>query len=386
MEVDVVIVGAGVVGLSLALVLGQQDYRVLLIEQRKDFSIPDDFEARTLALSYSSKKIFESLSVWQSLANHAVPIEQVVVSMKGQYGTTRLNTPTEYDALGYVVGANRLEQILQDKLLSLPNVKLLSNSRVISRQSTMQHWSLMIEGLNEAVSCQLLVGADGAQSQLRQEQQITSSRYDYQHFALVVNLEIPALRPFTAIERFLPKGAIALLPWQNKSVTCVITTSEEEALMLKDLSLPDFLAQCEAKLGKRLGKITKASKRYVFPLVMTLADSQCAARFLLMGNAAHNLHPIAAQGFNLSMRDIWQLHSQIIKSKARCDLGSQGFLQEYANARKTDQHRVIFATDKIAKLMSGNVIPAPLRAMGITLFDSMSPLKNGFVHFAMGLP
>lgn len=386
MNVDVVIVGAGAVGLSLALALSQQQYRVLLIEQRKETIVPADFEAKTLALSYASKRIFESLAVWEHLASMVVPIQKVMVSVKGQYGISRLETPSDYDALGYVVGALALEQVLINALSSMPNVEILNNARLLSRQSTDEHWQLRVEGKEQTVFCKLLIAADGAQSQLRQEQQIGTKILDYNHYALITNLEIPSLSRFTAIERFLPTGAIALLPWQKNTATCVFTTSESEALRLKELPEETFLAQCQAQLGKRLGKITRSSKRHVFPLTMTLADSQVAARFLLMGNAAHNLHPIAAQGFNLSLRDIWQLRTQLIKSKTHCDLGDARFLQEYANARRTDQHRIIFATDKIARFMSGRLLPPSLRAMGITLFDCVTPLKQQFVHLAMGLP
>ncbi len=384
--IDAVIVGAGPVGLTAAITLGERGYRVLLIEKSKAFEIKDDISSRTIALSYASMRIFESLSLWQKLEKGAVPIHHVKVSMKGKFGTSRLSTQPSYDALGYVVGCSDLEKILLEKANLCKHIEILNPATLIKRQAHIENWELTIEGKSSPVFCKLLIAADGVHSPLRDEQRIPTQIKDYHHYALLTNLHLPQLPTNTAIERFLPQGAIALLPWRNQLATCVWTTSQEEANSLKNLPQKEFMRRCEATLGKRLGKISALGERLAFPLTMTLAMSQTGPRFLLLGNAAHNLHPIAAQGLNLSLRDVWQLRSQLVKTKERSDLGSQSFLQEYALMRKKDQERVIFVTDKIAKYMSSSLLPSEIRAMGITLFDCITPIKQQFMRMAMGLP
>ncbi|MBS0287201.1 MAG: FAD-dependent monooxygenase [Proteobacteria bacterium] len=380
---DAVIVGGGAVGLSLALALGQQQYRVLIIEKKNESVVVDDFQARTIALSYASKRIYECLHIWEDLSLKAVPISQVVVSVKGHYGRSSLKTD-DHEALGYVVGANVIESVLTQHLVTQPTVEILRPGEILQRECTQSSWQLTVRGKHQPIACKLLVAADGIHSQLRQEQQISTKLMDYNHFAVLANLEMPQMAQETAIERFLPNGAIALLPWKNKAFTCVWTTSQQEALALKNMPEQDFISCCQEQLGKRLGKIVRVSERLAFPLTMNVAAQQSGSRFLLMGNAAHNLHPIAAQGLNLSLRDVWQIRSQLIKAKEPLDIGAQSFLQSYVNERKSDQHQIIFATDKIANFMSSQRIPAPFRALGITLFDSIKPLKEQFTQRAMG--
>ncbi len=386
MVYDGVVVGGGIVGASLALALSQQNYKVLLIEQTSASPLPDDFQARTLALSYTSMRIYEALKLSDKLKSRAVPIHKVLVNMKGQYGSCRLDCFDEnVDALGHVVSAHELERILYEALAE-QKVEILRPATICQRDCAPDGWQLKLSTLNKTISCKLLIASDGVTSHLRQEQSISCLDRDYDHYAVLSNLKIASMQPFTAIERFLPFGAIALLPWQENIMTCVWTTHQKEAQDLKQISDDEFLHRCQEQLGKRVGLLQAVSKRIIFPLRMQIAEQQTSARFLLMGNAAHSLHPIAAQGLNLSLRDIWQIRSQIIKSKqTHCDIGSPSFLQEYMESRKPDQARVIFATDKIARFMSKNNLPSWLRAAGITMFDCLSPLKRKFTRFGMGL-
>ncbi len=385
MNYDAVIVGGGAVGLSLALALGEQNLKVMLIEQQAPKAAMDDFDARTIALSFASKEIFDCLGVWPLLRARAIPIHDVVVSVKGHYGRSRLKTPDNYDALGYVVGAQDIEVALE-QALAKTTVSIVRPAHITQQESNQDHWQIRISNLEQPVTCKLLIACDGANSHLRQQQRIDTITKDYHHYAVITNVEIPDLPKFTAIERFLDDGAIALLPWQQKLATCVWTVSQEKMNELKMLDDNAFLALCAQQIGRSLGKLTKCSARKYFPLNMSWAQMQVSARFLLMGNAAHNLHPIAAQGFNLSLRDIWQLRSQVVKSKqALVDIGTEAFLNCYLSARKGDQNRIIFATDKIARFMSGGPIPSMLRAKGLTLFDNIKPLKYQFIKIAMGL-
>lgn len=390
---DCVIVGGGAVGTSLALALGQQKYKVLLLEKNAPLVKPEDKEARTLALSYASYRIYSALGVWEKLKTRAVPIQQVLVSMKGHYGACRLNHEGDSgEPLGYVVGLTELEQALYNSLAHQPSVDIFRPATLVNRTSTPEAWHLTIQRATHEITekllhvdCKLLIAADGVDSILREEQSISQQKKTYEHYAVMANVQMARAHDFVAYERFLPHGAIALLPWQANLATCIWTASKSEVDKLVNLKTEDFLAQCSEHLGARVGRLQTLSKRVSFPLQMQLACQQESARFLLMGNAAHSLHPIAAQGLNLSLRDVWQIRNQLIKAKEQCDIGSTFFLNEYLHARKPDQQRIIFATDAIARGMTTKVLPSWLRAMGITLFDCLSPLKRKFTHMGMGL-
>lgn len=385
---DCVIVGGGAVGASLALALGQQKYKVLLLEKNAQFSNESDTDARTIALSYASLQIYRQMNVWEKLIARAIPIQKVLVTVQGQYGTCRLESEKQgVAALGYVVGLRELEQALYEALSAEPNVQILRPATLVYRSCAPDAWHLKIQQAHEnlTVKCKLLIAADGVMSHLRQEQSIPQLKKEYEHYAVMANIQIVSKQPFTAYERFLPQGAIALLPWQKDLYTCIWTTSCEEAEMLVQLNSAQFLQKCQRQWGSRIGLMQAVSKRNYFPLQMQLASQQESARFLLMGNAAHSLHPIAAQGLNLSLRDIWQMRSQIIKASETVDIGSAIFLNEYTQARKTDQNRIIFATDVIARTMSSGLMPGWMKAAGITLFDCLSPLKNKFTRMGMGL-
>lgn len=385
LQYDCVIVGGGAVGLSLAIVLGQSNYKTLLIEQKVPGKIQDDINARTIALSFASHRIYSMLGVWEKIKD-PISIQAVLVTVKGQYGSSKLTAEDqELSSLGYVVGTQQLEQALEETLQGLSQVDILRPATVLSREARQDAWHISVSNKAEKISCKLLIAADGMTSQLRQEQQISCQQTDYDHFAVMTNLHIEKGHHNIAYERFLPKGAIALLPWQQSLATCVWTVDEMQAQSLVNLDDDSFLRECQHQLGSRIGKVTACGKRWCFPLKMQLASNQMSARFLLMGNAAHSLHPIAAQGLNLSLRDIWQIRSQILKAKMHCDIGSVDFLESYLQARKNDQERVIFTTDKIARFMSGGPIPTWLRALGLTLFDSLGPLKRRFTAFGMGI-
>lgn len=385
---DCVIVGAGAVGASLALVLGQLKYRVLLLEQtRREKILPqDNFALSTLGLSYSTVFVYSAIGIWSKLASAAVPIKQVEVSVQNQFGQSRLLPAKGQPYLGQVISVKHLEAQLYEQLIDQPMVELLEESTLVHYTNEEKSWNLTVQTPSgtKQLCCRLLVGADGANSWLRKIQGITSVSKIYQHYAILANIRIDPSLNFTAIERFLKNGAIALLPWKDNIATCVWTVSDQELNEIKRYSEEDYLKVCQRQLGQRFGRVREIGKRLYLPLQMQLAQNQISSRFLLMGNAAHSIHPIAAQGFNLSMRDIWQLRKQILKQRAHCDIGASSFLEEYIGARQKDQARVIFATDKIARFMSGGPLPNWLRAMGMTIFDCTPPLKHLFTRYSMG--
>lgn len=388
MQYDAVILGGGVVGATLALMLAQNQYQVLLIEKNSPQPLAEELSARTVALSYASIRILESLQVWQALQQRAMPIKEVAVSVAGRFGRSHLEAKQQgVEFLGQVVTFVELEQALFAALAHLPNVQILRPAILNAYQASEHAWDLTImhHDAKLPVKTRLLVAADGLHSTLRTALAIPVNKSDYGHFAVMSNIVCEGMPSHTAIERFLPNGAIALLPWQNNLVTCVLTVTEDRQRTLLQMQETDYLRTCQEALGSRYGKLVRLGKRVALPLAMQVAQQQIGNRFLLMGNAAHSLHPIAAQGLNLSLRDIWQLKKQLTRSPDPIDLGGAQFLANYQSARGGDQRRIIFATDKIAKYLSGGPLPMELRALGITLFDSFWPAKKLFAHYSMGL-
>jgi 2-octaprenyl-6-methoxyphenol hydroxylase len=386
---DAVVVGGASVGLSTALALGQSERRVLLIEKesaRAPSSSPAG-DSKTFALSYASAKIYSALGIWETLADVATPIKHVHVTMQGQFGSCRLShNDLKTEVLGYVVAAQALEDSLTHALKACPTVEVLRSASIVQAELSLNEWHMQVQVDQQTLplSSRLLIASDGANSALRAAHYIDCDDLEYGHCGIMVNLKMKAMPEGVALERFLEKGAIALLPWQEGWATCVWTLDEHTARDLMSQNDEIFMAHCQQALGRQLGSIISIGKRYVFPLRMKLAKAQSGARFLLMGNAAHSLHPIAAQGLNLSLRDMWQLKKQVDLS-SRVDMGDPEFIATYVNARKQDQNRIIFATDKIARFMASDRLSEKWRAMGITLFDSFFPLKNRFTRYSMGL-
>ncbi len=388
MQYDAVMLGGGVVGATLALMLAQNHYQVLLIEKNPPQMLADELSARTVALSYASIRILESLQVWQVLQQHAMPIKEVAVSVAGRFGRSHLDAKQQgVEFLGQVITFAELEHALFAALARSPNVNVLRPATLKDYQAGEHAWALTLVH-NDAwlsVKTRLLVAADGIHSTLRTALAIPVNKSDYGHFAVMSNIVCENAPSYTAIERFLPNGAIALLPWQNNIVTCVFTVTKDRQKTLLQMQDIDYLHTCQEALGRRYGKLIRLGKRVALPLAMQVAQQQIGNRFLLMGNAAHSLHPIAAQGLNLSLRDIWQLKKQLMRSSVPMDLGCAQFLASYQRARGGDQSRIIFATDKIAKYLSGGPLPMELRALGVTLFDSFWPVKKLFARYSMGL-
>lgn len=380
-QFDVFIVGGGAVGASAALALAQCGKTVLLIEKKEFTPTTSSIHDKTLALSYASMKIYETLGLPSLFNEKTALIKQVHITQQGQFGSCRLDHRKQgVEALGVVVGAYDLEKALYQVVERCSAITIWQTKKELELQLLQDKW--IIEE-NEAP---LLIAADGAQSMLREKAFIDCEEIDYDHYAIAWNLQLKKMPPNVAVERFLANGAIALLPWKDGWTTCVWTLPKEEAMALNALEEAAFKVRAEQALGKAFSTIQAMGRRILYPLKMTLAKNAFGARFLLMGNAAHTLHPIAAQGLNLSLRDIWQLRTQLRhNSMATIDMGSQGFLAQYQQAREADQQRVIFATDKIAKIMANKRVPAYWRAMGITLFDTFSMIRDHFARYGMGV-
>jgi 2-octaprenyl-6-methoxyphenol hydroxylase len=394
-QYDLVIVGGGMVGASLACALGNQPLRIAIVEAvpYKAESQPS-YDDRAIALSFGTHTIFNSIGVWPHLAQHATAIKHIHVSEQGAFGVTRLHHSEEgVPALGYVVTARDIGQALVSQLKTLKNVDVISPAQLSELHSDDESVCVTVRKGKKTMPLQskLLVAADGGESTTRQLLGITASKTEYRQSAIIANVSTQQPHRNIAFERFTPDGPLALLPMSSDGdehrCAVVWTRPGDQVDAIAALQEPDFLQQLQHSFGNRLGRFLKAGKRAVYPLYLMHVQEQVRPRVALIGNAAHTLHPIAGQGFNLGLRDVAALAEIIVNARqAQSDIGDLSVLQQYAQWRKADHRQIIGFTDTLVKLFSNRVAPLQsARTAGLLALDTLPPVKHVLAKHTMGL-
>lgn len=391
-QYDVLISGGGLVGGSLALTLQSSGLKIGLIElQTADQKQHSPAGERVLAISQGSRQLLEQCGLWQTVIDASEAIKSIQISDRGYLGKTRLTAQKEgVDALGYVLEARQLDLALvsmleQSTIDVIAPAKMISmdNSNPASIAVTIEH----MNGQQEIKHTRLLVAADGGNSSIRQQLGIHARQIDYDQTAVItrVNAQIPA--DGIAYERFTESGPLAFLPmgWRNYSV--VWTLQPEQAQRIMQLSEQDFIQQLQQAFGYRLGRLKLISKRHAFPLQLIHSKAMIANRVALLGNAAHQLHPVAGQGFNLGLRDAACLANLLMqKSEPQNDPGSATLLGQYAEARQTDHQQVIKFTNSLIWLFSSDWgLLGHARSLGLMTLDRIPWLKHRLAKAAMGM-
>ncbi len=391
---ECLIIGAGLVGLSLANAVKNSAWHITLLDSATPREINlSDPNARSIALSYSSEKIFTEMDIWEQLAPYTTPIKTIHVSDRGHFGSTRIEAAKlNVDALGFSIPAQALAKILQDNIKTADNITLLQPVTVTHIDTETGAISYQINNQIVNLTADLIIIADGGQSNLASLLQITRTETDYQQTAIVANVTLSRAHKNTAYERFTDCGPIALLPIEEQSMALVWTAKPDEAKKLLELDDELFLLQLQQAFGFRAGYFETITKRFTYPLKLMVSEQQVINKALILGNAAHTLHPVAAQGFNLSLRDIHYLSTELLSSSQRAlseAAGIQGvaeILQQYIQHRQPDQTRAIQFTDNLISIFSNNTFPiTSLRSLGLTVLDNLPPLKNYLAKRAMGL-
>jgi len=390
-EYDVIIIGGGLVGASMACALSSLPLNIAIIEAFpfRSNSQPS-YDARSIALAYGSKKIFEATDVWQDLEADATPIKHIHVSSKGQFGATRLNAKDEsLDALGYVIENRVIGNALLKKIGKCNNIDLICPAQLSTLQIKEKHAETIIETEGNSIQLQakLIIGADGGNSKVRNLLNIESTTKQYQQTAIISNVTPGKAHNNIAYERFTQQGPIAVLPMTENRCSLVLTVDETNAESVLALNDDDFLRYLEQRFGFRCGGFDKTSARHAYPLSLMQIDEHFKNRAVIIGNAAHTLHPIAGQGFNLGMRDVSTLAEVISNAwHKNQDFGLESVLQQYAELRKKDQKTVARITDNLAKIFSNDFFPlAKARAKGLVIADLAPPIKHLMAKNAMGL-
>ena len=390
---DVLIIGGGMVGASLACALAGQDLRIGLVEAAPlNVSEHPGYDDRSIALAQGTRRIFQTLGLWDALALTATPIRQIHISERGGIGFAHLDSRDQgVDALGYVAEARLIGAALLAQLPTLSGVDLLCPARleqvVIKPEAAYATVHFFNEDRTVEIRARLLVAADGAQSPVREQLGIAAVRWEYGQHAVIANITPTLPHENIAYERFTAAGPIALLPMSDQrcAVVCTVNDSEVPAVMALDDA--DFLSLVQERFGDRLGPFVRVGRRQSYPLFLLKAREHARARVAVIGNAAHTLHPIAGQGFNLGVRDVAALAEVVAEARRSGeDIGDLRVLSRYADWRRWDQRRTIAFTDALNRLFANPLWPVrAARNLGLLAFDLCPPLKRQFARQTMGL-
>lgn len=399
LETDVLIVGGGMVGVTLALLLAREPgLRITLVEAiRFPVLAPGEplpyrpsFDARNTALSRRTVATYRELGLWDELQSHATPILQIHVSERGHFGMARLVAEEEQvESFGQVIENAWLGLVLLRALRGCANVTVLDGVQLTDLETQPQRITAQLQRGDErfSLSAPLLVAADGAQSSAREMLGVAAQTTPYQQVALVTTVATQLPHQNIAFERFTEHGPIAVLPLpqERRAVVWTLPQGEEQALI--DCSDAEFLARLQTAFGRRAGRFVKTAKRFAYPLALTVAQAQALPRAVILGNAAHTLHPVAGQGFNLCLRDCLALTERLCRAhRVGGDLGDFALLRDYEAARHDDQLNVIRFSDGIVRGFSNDLPGLTLaRNVGMVAFDLLPAAKQALARYAMGL-
>lgn len=375
-DYDILVVGGGPVGATLALGLRGYGHSVALLEARHPQAGMRD--PRTLALSQGSRLILERLGVWEELAPSATPIATIHVSQRGRLGRTILRASDEHqEALGYVLSYADLSTALDRALAETSEIAVRYGARAQALETDHDSAVVSVEqdGAISRISARLAVIADGGRS-LNELPGMKRETKDYAHSALVGHVECELPHGNIAYERFTPLGPVALLPDGERGYALVWTAAPEEAERLCGTPEPAFLAELHRHFGDRAGQFLDIRARATFPLRLSTLRPVVGPHLAVIGNAAQTLHPVAGQGFNLGLRDAWELAGIARKLPGEA-LGGSDMLQQYQSGRRLDTGGGIFFTDFLVRTFS-NEIPGlgPVRGAGLAMLELLAPARH----------
>lgn len=397
---QVIIVGGGMVGLSLALMLAKASIAVKLLEAIKYPNYDDadlapyhsSFDARNSALSRRSVQIYQELGLWDALQVHATPIFEVNITEQGSFGKARLKAAQEkVENFGQVIENAWLGRVLLTEVKKQPLIELIDGVQVTSLKQNKDQ--VYIEALRQdqclSLQTALLIAADGRDSFCRQALGVGASEHDYDQVAIVTTVQTSKPHQHIGFERFSALGPLALLPLPGEYRRSVVWPVKKgtEHEWLGDENDQHFLDALQQTYGDRAGKFQKTGRRFSFPLSQVLAEKQAIGRVVLMGNAAHTIHPVAGQGFNLCMRDAYVLVRSLTEQLSKSDdIGEPTMLLAYEQARLSDQQRVIKFCDSVVRGFSHqNPMLKLIRNTGLIAFDMIPGVKPLVANYAMGL-
>ncbi|HEU5281565.1 MAG TPA: FAD-dependent monooxygenase [Gammaproteobacteria bacterium] len=375
---DLIIVGGGLVGASLALALRETALNIALVEAR----LPSANDARLFALNISSVNLLKHIGVWSHIQTHASPIHHVHVSQRGHFGAVNLSAEEAgLDELGQVLPACHLEAALHEALLQAPHLTLYRPAQ-LTQMATDDTLILTQHNETIALSAPLIIGADGTESTLRELLSIPTETIDYHQTAIVSRIQIARAHQGVAYERFCDGGALAMLPLPNNECASILSVDTAKAKSLLALDNAAYLAHCQQLMGHRLGRFLSVSERQSYPLRMKRALRAVTQNVFLLGNALHTLHPIAAQGFNLALYEVACLVEGMQKINGRLSAADLARISEHTEQQ---QRASITVSDKLARFFSKpQSALSCLAGLSMAGLDCLPPLKKHFISIMTG--
>ncbi|WP_138378999.1 UbiH/UbiF/VisC/COQ6 family ubiquinone biosynthesis hydroxylase [Luteithermobacter gelatinilyticus] len=386
-KTDILISGSGVAGMTLALGLAQEGLHVTLLDQIDlTATMNEDFDGRAYAIAYAPYLMLKTLGLWERIGFDAQPINEIRVT--DGYSPLFLHFDHEdlgEDPLGFMVEVRHIRQGLFEAVRESKNITLHMPEKITAMRTTLGHAEVDLEG-GITLKSPLVVAAEGRTSPLREINNIRVRTWHYRQKGIVTTVEHEKDHRGIAHERFFPGGPFAILPLRHNRSSIVWTEPDDLAETIMGLSQAAFDAELRKKFGTFLGEVHSLGKRWCYPLSLQLADKYTAQRFCLVGDAAHGIHPIAGQGFNLGLRDIAALLEVIIDTvRLGGDAGAPLTLERYARWRRTDNAALAVITDGLTRLFSNDIAPLRLaRQVGLGLVNEIPPLKKFFMRHARG--
>lgn len=388
---DVLIVGGGLVGASLAIALDRIGVDVGLVEATDAGTLPAVFDERNLSFAEATVNALTALGVMQKLRAATGAIERIHISRSGDFGRSVLDA-TRYGRreFGRVVVARDFGEALEARLAELSRLTRYRPARFVGIEGddgTFRAVRVAANGAEHVLRARLLVAADGTRSGVREALGIGSQEHDYQQTLFVTRVRGTRAPDGTAYERLTAHGPTALLPRGDRHYGLIHGVARDHADAVASLDDAAFLARVQEAFGWRIGRFLACGARSVYPAIRVLARNIVAPRAVLVGNAAQTLHPIGAQGFNLGLRDALTLAELIGQARERGadDSGADDLLAAYAQRRSEDRDRTLAFSDGLARLTANDApLLRPLRSLGLFATDRLPSLQAALVGGAMG--
>jgi len=385
-QFDIAIVGGGLVGASLACALAPLGFsRVVLERPAPRAASQPSYDDRTLALSYSSCRILEGLGLWRDLSAHATPIREIIVTELGRPGRVELKaSEMGLEVFGNVVEARTFGMVVLARLEELEGVEVRCPVAVTGIETKDTSALLSLEDSKYGIEARLVVAADGAQSLVREMLNVPVQTRDYSQTAIICNITPEHHHAGRAFERLTPSGPFAVLPHAGDRCGLVWSVASEDAGALMEMDEADFLTAAQQRFGNELGEFLRMGKRSSYPLKLVRAKRDIHQRCVIIGNAAHTIHPVGAQGFNLGLRDIAVL-AEVLANDGANDPGTDKILMTYSDWRRPDQDATVAWSDGMTRIFAN---PAPamavLRSAGMIAHALIPALRRRLASSAMG--
>lgn len=396
-QYDIVIVGGGLIGASLACALRSTGLHAALIEAVPFHSnAQPSYDEKMLSLAPASRRILDGIGVWPAIESHGVtPIEHIHISDRGHWGKTRLSAAElGVPALGYVVPARVIGLSLVQRITDTDAADLYCPAKVTGIGTDDQCASISVdaEGGSVRIRAGLAVLADGGASATRGMLGIEVDTRDYGQSAILCTVTPGAPRANTAFERFTSTGPLAVLPTTGKRCAVVWTARNDQVARILEYPDAEFLDRLQTRFGDWLGKLASPGSRRAYPLKLIQVHHPVQRRALVIGNAAHTIHPVAGQGFNLGLRDVAVLVDVLAEAAAETprkdgpDVGRSHVLRTYEERRRRDTQRTTRFTDGLIRIFANDLLPLVVgRNIALTALNHLPPAKRCLVKRTMGL-